>query len=139
MSTRHGRSGPATSIRTPRADTSHAAIARAVSSTVAPSTSNVTSVSAYADLRSWSTRRARAKSPGSRGAGGGRCAFPGGGGAKPLAVPLDRGADVVDAVVAEFLAGRVGEPQREHRLRDDARRGHDAHVAALDVRGRRRA
>src|SRR3989442_14129191 len=56
---------------------------------------------------------------------------------KAAAVALDRGAEVVDVVVAELLAERVGEDEREHRLGNPARRGHDADIAAFDV-GRRR-
>ena len=48
-------------MRTPRADTSHAAIARATSSIEAWSTSNVTSASAYAPRRSARIERARSR------------------------------------------------------------------------------
>src|SRR5439155_23606706 len=54
---------------------------------------------------------------------------------KPAAITLDGGAEVVDIVVAELLAERVGEDEREHRLGDDAGRRNDADIAPFDVRG----
>src|SRR6185295_4652432 len=54
-------------------------------------------------------------------------------------ISVDRGDEIVSVVAAELLDERICEHEREHRFRDNASRGHDAHITALDVRGRWRA
>src|SRR5687768_927942 len=72
----------------------------------------------------------------SRGGPRGRCASALRDGSKARAVALERRDEIVGGVVAELLAERVGEDERDHRLADDARRRYDAGIAALDVAGR---
>ena len=51
-----------------------------------------------------------------------------------LEVALAVAAGLLDGVAAELLERGVGQHQRDHRLGDDAGRGHGADVAALVVR-----